>query len=70
MDARGEHKPRQQKAGPKREVVAAPGGAPATAKATWWEKPTGSGSSIPPKARSDRPRGGKPSGQQRQRATA
>ncbi|MEO6013207.1 MAG: DEAD/DEAH box helicase [Devosia sp.] len=70
VDARGEHKPRQQKAAPKREVVAAPGGAPATAKATWWEKPTGSGSPIPPKARSDRPRGGRPGGQQRQRATA
>ena len=75
-DARAQHKPRQPQPnkGPAREIVAAPGGAPASA--TWWEKPTGSGS-APPKARwnkgqKDAARGKKPnpSNGPRERATA
>ena len=49
VDGRAEHKPRQQKPAPARDVVAAPGGAPPSA--TWWEKPTGTGNAVPPKAR-------------------
>ena len=47
---RAEHKPRQQqKAAPRRETASAPTAAPV--KGAWWEKPTGSGNPVPPKAR-------------------
>jgi ATP-dependent RNA helicase RhlE len=73
-DERATHKPRQPKPAAKREpIVAAPGGAPPTA--TWWEKPTGSGSPRPPKARwnkgqKDAAKAKRPGQPQRERASA
>jgi ATP-dependent RNA helicase RhlE len=71
-DARGDRpahggKPRRDG---QRPVAAAPRDArPAKPTTPWWEKPTGTGNPVPPKARDNRSRG-KPRGQQKQRVTA
>ena len=77
MEERGEHQPRQQQPRPAKPKQPRPA-EPAVAKpaATWWEKPTGSGNPVPPKARNGNSRPqqgrGKRPGQQprRERATA
>ena len=64
VDARGEHKPRQQK---RPELATAPA---TPAGKTWWEKPTGSGSALPPKGHQNGPkRSGQPP-RSRERASA
>ena len=61
IDGRAEHKPRQR-------AERADDGPATASKAGWWEKPTGSGSALPPKAKSNR--GRRPGAPQRERATA
>jgi ATP-dependent RNA helicase RhlE len=63
VDARGQQKPRQ----PKPQRAEAPALAPI--KGAWWEKPTGSGNPIPPKAKFGKPRG-KPGQRPRQQVSA
>ncbi len=76
MDERGEHKPRQQQARPAQPKQAKPARTePATSapSSTWWEKPTGSGNPVPPKARNgNRPQQDRGKGQapRRERASA